>query len=218
MHFKNIFVYFWERENAHSSIYKQERGRERETERFPSRLHAQHRAIQEALEIMTWAQIKSQMLNLLSYPGIPCCALSSSEGFHHTLDFTLISYNSLQAQCVNGSHYPSSFILGHPPFPLLWSNMSDPWAPPSPPQAVSHLRVFTLLFPVLHCTTHHTTPSYSWTVESAEMLPAWEPFPDHSIQVSLPPLCILFSHQILFIIFTDSISWRDFLFHSSSLA
>ena len=50
-------------------------GRDRGRERIPNRLHAQCRAGRGApshnLEIMTWAKIKSQMLNWLSHPGAP---------------------------------------------------------------------------------------------------------------------------------------------------
>jgi len=51
------------------------RGRGRRRERILSRLHVQHRAWRGARshdpEIMTWAKIKSQMLNRLSHPGTP---------------------------------------------------------------------------------------------------------------------------------------------------
>ena len=64
------------------------RGEERERERILGRLHAQwgaqHRAWSQDPEITTWAEIKSQMLNWLSYPDAPitifltCCQTPSS--------------------------------------------------------------------------------------------------------------------------------------------
>ena len=52
-----------------------DRDRDRKRERAPRRFHpqceARHRAWTHDHEIMTWAKIKSQMLNWLSHPGAP---------------------------------------------------------------------------------------------------------------------------------------------------
>ena len=66
------FIPMW---NLRNKANKQ-RGKERERERGadPSRvwsLTQQHRARSYKPEILTWAKIKSQMFNLLSYPGTP---------------------------------------------------------------------------------------------------------------------------------------------------
>ena len=60
--------------------------RERERERAPSRFHAASRQPNSGLplancEIMTGAKIKTQMLNRLSHPGAPVCALYDCQPF-----------------------------------------------------------------------------------------------------------------------------------------
>lgn len=132
----------------------------------------------------------------------PCWALSSSEGFQHSLDFILISYNSLQAQCVNGSiTFPVSSwsILPFHYFGPIFQFVEPPKLFPT----LGYLHYCSLF-----CNAPPVTPRLhiAGSVESSETFPAREPFSDLSIQASLPPPCILFSHQILFIIFTDSIS------------
>ena len=63
------------REQARARTHKWGRGRERGRERIPSKICAEHgawhRARSHNLEIMTLADIKSQMLNWLSHPGVP---------------------------------------------------------------------------------------------------------------------------------------------------
>ena len=70
-----MFIYLlWEREKEREREWARTHrsGRERE-ERTPSRLQAQHRAQCRAgshdLRIMTWVEMKSQMLSQLSHPG-----------------------------------------------------------------------------------------------------------------------------------------------------
>ena len=71
-----MFIYlFWERERERERERGREgRGRERGRERIPSRLHTQCRAQcrtqSHHAEIMTWAKIKSQILNWLSHSTI----------------------------------------------------------------------------------------------------------------------------------------------------
>ena len=67
------------RERAHASREGAER--EREEERIPSRLHTVSTEPSVEIkptnhEIMTWVEIKSQMLNRLSHPSVPHVALS----------------------------------------------------------------------------------------------------------------------------------------------
>ena len=63
-------IYFRERENTSGGEGQ------RETEKILSRLHAQrgarHGARSHDPGLMTWAQIKSWLLNRLSHPGTPC--------------------------------------------------------------------------------------------------------------------------------------------------
>ena len=67
--FKFIYLFFREREHEWG------RGKERGREGIPSRLHSLHsvwhRAQSHDCKIMTWAEIKSQILNWLSHPGVP---------------------------------------------------------------------------------------------------------------------------------------------------
>ena len=69
---KDLFIYF-EREKLYSHTWVRGRGRGRDS--ILSRLHAQHGAqrgdTSHDCEIMTWAEIKSQMLNWLSHPDAP---------------------------------------------------------------------------------------------------------------------------------------------------
>ena len=69
--FKCLFTYFFERDKEQVG-----KGREREGDREPSRLHAVGTEPKAGLEltncdIMTWAETKSQTLNQLSHPGGP---------------------------------------------------------------------------------------------------------------------------------------------------
>ena len=73
---KCSFTYFWERQRESMCTYNWGRGRERGRERIPSWLCTVSTEPNMGLqltnhEIMTWAQIKSQMLNWLNHPGTP---------------------------------------------------------------------------------------------------------------------------------------------------
>ena len=76
----SYYFFFFEKE-----IEKErwERGSERGREKILSKLHTQHGALNRALshncEIMTWGEIKSQMLNQLSRSVAPCHTIFQNE-------------------------------------------------------------------------------------------------------------------------------------------
>ena len=91
--FFNFFhvYWFWERGEW-------ERGSKRGRERTPSRLCTDSTEPDAGLdlrnlEIMTWAEIKSQMLNQLSHPGAPIvpCLYFKATNYHTTLPSLLVS-------------------------------------------------------------------------------------------------------------------------------
>ena len=92
--FPCLFIYF-ERVRTHTHTHKRVRGREGWRERIPSRLHAVSSEPKARLntnhEIMTWAKIKSQMLNRLSHPGAPTWSLSEHSTLFHWSSLLLIS-------------------------------------------------------------------------------------------------------------------------------
>ena len=72
--FSTVYL-FWERATESTCAQVGEGYREGERENLNQALHCQHRAWLRAwirnCEIMTWAEIRSQMLNPLSHPGTP---------------------------------------------------------------------------------------------------------------------------------------------------
>ena len=65
---------YFDRERERERVHKQGRDRESGKEKIPSRLHAVSTEPNVGLdltnrEIMTWAKIKSRMLNRLSHPS-----------------------------------------------------------------------------------------------------------------------------------------------------
>jgi len=61
--------------------YVEREGRSRERGRLPTECRAQSRAWSHNPEIMTWAEIKSQMLNWLSHPSTPLPCFSEINPF-----------------------------------------------------------------------------------------------------------------------------------------
>ena len=68
---KILYIYLLERESEHTPAGGAERGRERISSKFPTEQGAWHGARTHDLEIMTWAETKSQTPNRLSRPGTP---------------------------------------------------------------------------------------------------------------------------------------------------
>ena len=108
----HIFIYlslFIEREREREREHEHEwyRGKERGKERIRSRLCT----VSTKHEIITWAQIKSQMLNWLSHPDAPCFTFSKAWfkrlvlGAHQDLEksadvsYILLGSVSTHAQC-----------------------------------------------------------------------------------------------------------------------
>ena len=64
-----MFIWFWERETS----WAEEEQREKEAENLKQAPPCQHQAVEglepKNCEIMTWAEIKSPMLNWLTHPG-----------------------------------------------------------------------------------------------------------------------------------------------------
>ena len=69
-----FLLYFWETETDRTRAGEAQS--EREREKIPSRLHTDSAQSDVGLklknhEIMTWAEIKNQMINRVSHPGAP---------------------------------------------------------------------------------------------------------------------------------------------------
>ena len=75
---KILFIYLREGESVHLS---RGRGRERIRSRFSTEYRARHRAQSHDPEILTRAEIKSQMLYPLSHLGAPLWVMNSFPSF-----------------------------------------------------------------------------------------------------------------------------------------
>ena len=110
--FFRCYLFIWERENERAWVG----GRDRGTSRLPTEYWAQHGAWSHNPEIMTWAEIKSQMLNQLSHPGAPIITILLTM-------FPMMYFSSLWVTySITGFwHILMPFILSlEPLFVFLW--------------------------------------------------------------------------------------------------